>query len=123
MTRRTALAGFKANLAHPLLILLGLGIAAESTATTTVNLLKTISTAGPVESGQTFNYNLTWSCPGSVSPADDCVDMTIVESLPSSLQATALPESDGRLGKVCVQNPGDGVPDYLTCTQPSVSAG
>ncbi len=101
--------------ASVLLAVAGLLAAPAAWGVTTVNLTKTLGNPGPVESGQTFNYNLAWSCPGSVTPADDCISMHIVESLPLALQATALPAPDGKLAKVCVQNPGDPLPDYATC--------
>lgn len=113
----------RALLAQLLLLLSGLAFFTPIHAVTTVSLIKSLSTSGPVESGQTFNYNLAWSCPGSVSPADDCMDMNIVEPLPATLQATALPSGDGKLAKVCVQDPGDPLPNYATCSQPSVSTG
>ncbi|MCF7985343.1 MAG: hypothetical protein K9L70_13150, partial [Thiohalocapsa sp.] len=101
--------------------MLGSAIPTDSFADTSVNLRKNPSTTGPVPSGQTFRYNLAWSCPGAVTPVDDCIDMRIVEALPPELQATELPEPGGKLRKVCVQNPGDPVPDPETCAPASVS--
>lgn len=97
--------------------------AAPAHADPIVGLVKTLGTPGPVDSGATFTFNLAWSCPGSVSPADDCMNMRIIESLPLTLQATGLPAPDGKLVKVCVQNPGDPLPDFGTCTQPAVTTG
>ena len=86
-----------------------------------VGLVKDLGPAGTIASGQNFNYNFAWSCPGAVSPIDDCHEMRIVEPLPLSLQATGLPTPAGALQKVCVQNPGDPEPDFDACTQPTVS--
>lgn len=105
-------------------LLASLAVAGGVQANPTVSLTKTlVASSNPIPSGQVFNYNMAWSCPGAVSPADDCMTMRIVESLPAGIQATALPSPDGKLSKVCVQNPGDPLPDYASCTQPSVSTG
>lgn len=85
----------------------------------TVGLVKALNApSNPIESGVPFDYNMAWSCPGAITPADDCVDMVIVEPLPAELQATILPFPDGKLSKVCIQNQGDPVPNYASCTQP-----
>ncbi len=90
----------------------------------TVSLTKTPPASGSVPSGQDFNYNFAWSCPGTVTPRDDCANMRIVETLPLELEATALPAPAGSLVKTCVQNSaGDPAPDYATCSQPPVSVG
>lgn len=36
----------------------------------TVSLTKTPPASGSVPSGQDFNYNFAWSCPGTVTPRD-----------------------------------------------------
>ncbi|WP_136681327.1 SdrD B-like domain-containing protein [Neptunomonas sp. XY-337] len=91
-------------------------------AVTNTNVVKSLNAASnPIDSGEIFAYNMAWSCPGSVSPADDCLNMRIADTLPEYVQATALPSSDGKLAKVCVQAPLAPLPDFSSCSQPGVS--
>lgn len=54
----------------------------------TLVLAKSLTPATPTafQTGQEFTYELRWTCAGSVSPADDCVNMKIEDTLPAYIQ-------------------------------------